>query len=121
VIDTTSYQFILAMLLYVFIATSLISITAVGMGYSPIGTLDSEDFSSPDGTTSSDIPIIGGFVDWLNDVGAAAGFVGALMVIMATVLLWSVPEVILPLWANIIFIKIPLVALIASLVEMFLP
>lgn len=117
----SAHQFILGLVIYVFVVTGLIAMVATGMNMGTVQTMNIT-LNQPDTYgESSDIPVIGGLIDTLSDIGAGAGFVGSFLGAFMTVLVWTLPELIFPLWANIIFIKAPLIALIYVIVEMLLP
>ena len=117
----SSHQFIMGLIIYIFVVTGCISMMAIGMGMGSIDNLNMT-FQQPETYSSaSDIPIIGGLIDTLADVGAGAMFVGSFLGVFVTVLVWTLPEIIFPVWANIIFIKAPLIATIYLIVELFLP
>jgi len=117
----SSHQYILGLVIYVFVVTGLIAMIATGMNMGTVQTIDITMEQPDTFSESSDIPIIGGLIDTLGDIGAGAMFVGSFLSTFMTVLLWTLPELIFPLWANIIFIKAPLIALIYIIVEMLLP
>lgn len=114
----SNVQFIMGLLLYIFCISTLISYFAVGMGYTEIsGVNDLVTYNAPDDTLSN-IPIIG---ESLSDLAATTAFIGAYLTTISAVLFWTLPEPLFPLWANIIFIKIPLIGLIVSVIEVLLP
>jgi len=109
-------KFLMFLLLYIVVATTLIAIFATGlMGASgvPYATVD---YRPPENET--DNYFIPNFIENAIDTGGmATAFLGAIY----NILLYNVSEEILPLWANVIFIKIPLLILIVAVIEVFLP
>lgn len=118
----SSVNFIIGLLLYIFVVSTLIGYFAVGMGYTGFTNPDTLiEYETPDETPDSDIPIIGDITDFLSDLGAGASFASSYLSTISAIILWTLPEAIFPLWANIICIKIPLIGLIVSVIEVFLP
>ena len=110
-------RLVLSLLLYVAFVSFAVSAVAGGMGYTTGGLNDNPDgwFSPPDEDSFWDgIPIIGETVD-------TAAMVGSLLVSVFTVMFWNIDPAIFPWFANIVLIKIPLVGLIAALIEVVLP
>lgn len=119
----TIHKFILGMMLYVFVATSVVSWCAIGMGYGGIddsaytrAVSDSTDIAEPD--DGFEIPFIG---DALDTLGAGAAYFASVAGVIGSILVWTLPEQIFPFWANIALIKFPLVATIIAIVELILP
>lgn len=112
---SSSPYLIFGLLLYVVCTSIFIAIFAAGMGYT--GGIQSGEsliaYEAPDNETST-IPIIGGAVE-------GGEMISSVLSALASVLLWTLPAEIFPLWANVIFIKIPLVVLIVAIVEVILP
>lgn len=120
-VSMSAHQYILGLVIYVFVVTGLVAMIATGMNMGTVQTININVEQPDTFSESSDIPIIGGLIDTLGDIGAGAMFVGSFLSTFMTVLVWTLPELIFPLWANIIFIKAPLIALIYIIVEMLLP
>jgi hypothetical protein len=99
------------------VTSILIATFAYGVGGIETGAYGEGlvNYTSPDSDSFwSGIPIIGTVADTAPLVSS---FLGSLF----GVLLWTLPEAIFPLWANLIFIKIPLIVLIIAIVEVLLP
>jgi len=110
----TPAKLILGLLLYVVTVSMIIGMISAGMGYGDTGSVGI-DYTSPASESMwSSIPIIG-------DTFESLGFITSAVIAIGQVLLWTLPEAIFPLWANIVFIKIPLVALIFAVLDVLLP
>lgn len=116
-------KFIIGLLLYIFTISTLIAYFAVGMGYT--GIVDPSTlikYEQPAEVEEGDrIWFISDVADFLSDVGQGAAFAGAYLSTISAVIVWTLPETLFPLWANIIFIKIPLIGLVVSVIEVFIP
>lgn len=105
--------FIFYLLLYVVVTSTIIAVFSAGMGVSVISPEVNYTAPSDDSILSS-LPVIGGAFD-------TASFVQSFIMSLMGVLFWTLPSEIMPIWANVVFIKIPLIALIISVVEVILP
>ncbi len=107
-------KFLMALILYLVVVSTTIAIFAAGlMGASvPYATINYTPPSNE--SVIREIPIIGSAV-------TAGGFASAFIHAIFDLLFWNLPESILPLWANILLIKIPLLILIVAVVEVLLP
>ena len=105
---------IIGILAYIFVVSSMIGVVAVGMGYDNPGAIGIDYTAPDDESILSSIPFIG-------ETFESAGFIGSVITAIASVLFWTVPEQLFPLWANILFIKIPLVGLIFAVLDVLLP
>ena len=109
-----SPRLILGLLLYVCVTSILIAAFAAGMGYTGITTGEgSYNITTPD-VSGDSLPVVG----TAQDTGE---MVGSFLQALGLVLAWTLPGEIFPWWANLIFIKIPLIGLIIAVVEVFLP
>jgi len=100
--------FIMFLLLYIVVTTLIISTYAHGIATDTTGISENIlDYNPPELTG----------IYAIDAILFAQTFLGAII----GVLFWTLPEWIFPLWANVIFIKIPLIALIAAIVEIVLP
>lgn len=107
-------KFLLYLLLYLVVVSTVIAMFAAGlMGASiPYATVN---YTPPDNESiTREIPIVGSVV-------TAGGFASAFIHAIFDLLFWNLPAEILPVWANIILIKIPLLILIVAVVEVLLP
>ena len=108
---------IFMLLLYVGFTSMAVALFASGIGGMAIGASGEAliNYTPPEEESFWDgIPIIGETVD-------AASLTGSFLGSLFGVLFWTLPESIFPLWANFIFIKVPLIALIVSVLEVILP
>ena len=115
----SSPKIIFSVLLYVCFLSTAVAVFAVGLGaegFDVNQSMNIVNYSPPSQEDSifSGIPILG-------TGEAASSFIQSLAFTILGVLFWTIPESIFPLWANIIFIKIPLVYLVASIIEVLLP
>lgn len=112
----SSPKLIFYLLLYVVFTASAVAVFAVGMGYPIGGSGDNLINYEPPAEESiwDSIPILGETFD-------TASLVGSFITATLGVLFWTLPPEIMPLWANVIFIKIPLITLIVAIVEVILP
>lgn len=99
-----SAKLFLGILMYLICISTLIGYAASSMGYTP-GMPDVTQIQTPSGGSIYDA--LGMFFSVFQTIGL--------------LLVWNVPEVIFPLWANIIFIKVPLIVLIVIVVDVLLP
>jgi hypothetical protein len=99
-----SVKLFLGILLYLICISTLIGYAAVSMGYNA-GVPDVTQIQSPSGGSIYD----------------ALGMLWTVFQTVTLLLVWNLPEEILPLWANIIFIKAPLIALIVIIADVLLP
>jgi len=114
----TTTGIIMGIVLYLVVISTVISYTAFNMGYGQIGGVTFSYTPPERNVILESIPIIG---DTLAD-GAIAGTMAAgFVTTLLSLLVWTLPEAIFPLWANIIFIKIPAVILVAAIIEVLLP
>ena len=117
----SAHQYILGLVIYVFVVTGLIALVASGMNMGTVQTINITMEQPASYSDLGDDSFIGGILNTISDISAGAAFIGSFLGTFMTVLVWTLPELIFPLWANIIFIKAPLIALIYIIVEMLLP
>lgn len=110
----TPAKLILGLLLYVVTMSMLIGMFSVGMDMGEIGEVGIDYTAPTDESIWNSVPFIG-------ETFESLGFIGSAVVAVGKVLLWTLPETLFPLWANIVFIKIPLVVLIFAILDVLLP
>ncbi len=107
-----SAKLIGGLIFYLFFISLAITTITFGLGMSG-SEYHNVTYQPPARSWWSDIPFIGGVIDTGSLVLSVMGSVSSLIV-------WNVSEAVFPWWANIIFIKIPLIILTAAIVEMLL-
>ena len=112
-------KFILGLLLYVVSVSTLIGLASYGMGYENPSAVEI-DYNPPSNETAlSWLPF--GIGEGVTDAWNSLSWITAITGSVMGVLFWTLPETIFPLWANILFIKLPLIALLISIVDVLLP
>jgi len=104
----------LGILMYLIFVSVIIGYSATSIGMNS-GVPDVSGISAnPDIPEVSNVPIIGGILSGVEAISTILSMV-------ALVIVWNVPETIFPLWANILFIKPAVIALILIIVDVLLP
>ncbi len=132
-------KLIFGLILYIVVISMLVSVFAAGMGeqieggiwgvqVDENGAIISNSGGVVDYTPAQQEPSFWDGIPIVSDISTAiggalesAGYIGGIISALAGLMLWTLPEAIFPLWANIIFIKAPIILLVVELVRLFLP
>ncbi len=128
----STVRLIFGLMLYVFFISTLIAYVSLNMGYMNISPV-SVDYTPPTPTSINatanwwdSIPFVGEAASAVGGIIDTAGMLGSVMGSVLGIILWTLPESIFPdptisLIFNVVFIKIPLVALIWAILDVVLP
>ncbi len=93
----------MGLLIYLLIFSMCVAYVANGTGYSGVEAIGI-DWDGPITTGIQVVDTLAYWAQFLFTIGA--------------VILWTIPDGILPLWMNALLVKIPLIGLVASVIEL---